>query len=69
LERADFGGGKEASGDVFGGAFRINKLNIRAYARMPSYGKKSEVAGVGKIELEPGLPEVWMQLRFSLRSV
>jgi len=69
FERRDFGGRKEAGCDIPGGAFRIYKLNIRAYARLPGEGEKSEVAGVGKIELERRLREVWGQLRLALGSV
>jgi hypothetical protein len=69
FERRYFGGRKEAGCDISSGAFRIYKLNIRAYARMPGESEKSEVAGVGKIELERRLPEVWGQPRLTLGSV
>jgi len=68
-ERADFGGRKKAGCDILGGAFRIYKLNIRTYARMPGEGEKSEIAGVGKIELERRPPELWGELRLTFGVV
>jgi hypothetical protein len=62
-------GGKETGGDGIGGAFRIDKFNVCADARVEGQGQEGEVAGMGEVELEGGLVEVGGKFGFPLGCI